>query len=398
MASEISRDPAHYPPGYLQEYSGGELIATSVVFIVLETAFAIVRHFARRTHHSSIALDDWFIWPALVVNIALCVLAIILVPAAGVGSHFAAVVIYEPAKLVAWAKGIYADVWLWALAVALPKLSILGFYLRFFTSQWERAISYTLMAIITITFIATALVTTFQCSPIAYQWGQFDGSVADGKCINTLAFYRWMSFPNIVTDVIMLVLPQPMIWRLHTTRSQKLGLTVVFLTGSFGLITACLRFRIFFDNDAFKDNTWTSVQLLKWTDIEPGIYFIAACMPSFRPLFVDAWRQGKSVLSSHSQSKTTGSGYSRGSHRQTVTIGGHGGKNNRHGTWPSNASTLRTDLETGDDTGLERPIMMQPPGPQCIVRKQVPSGRIMVTNNVMVQHSANGPDDSPPKI
>jgi hypothetical protein len=41
---------------------------------------------------------------------------------------------------------------------------------------------------------------------------------------------------------------------------------------------------MFFSHDAFEDNTWTSVELLKWTDIEPGIYFIAACMPSLRPL------------------------------------------------------------------------------------------------------------------
>jgi hypothetical protein len=51
-----------------------------------------------------------------------------------------------------------------------------------------------------------------------------------------------------------------------------------------GLVTSVIRFVKFFSHDAFEDNTWTSVELLKRTDIEPGIYFIAACMPSLRPL------------------------------------------------------------------------------------------------------------------
>ncbi|KAL4985868.1 hypothetical protein BDW68DRAFT_189315 [Aspergillus falconensis] len=270
----------------MDAYAGGELITTAAAFMTLEIAFAAVRFWAARKQAMQRGLDDWFIWPALVVNIILCVEGLILIPLAGVGSHLAAVETRSPEKLAAWSKGIYACVWLWALAVALPKLAILGFYLRFFKLGHERAISYLLMLVIAATFIGTGLTATFECTPIRYQW---DKTIPGGRCIDITAFYRWMSLPNIVTDVMMLLLPLPMILRLHLTRGQKLGLGMVFATGGVGMITSCLRFAIFYRHDAFKDNTWTSVQLLKWTDIEPGIYFLAACMPFFRPLVQRAW-------------------------------------------------------------------------------------------------------------
>jgi hypothetical protein len=113
--------------------------------------------------------------------------------------------------------------------VALPKLSILGFYLRFFTSRIERRITHGTMLVVAATFFATGITTMFQCSPVAYQW---DKTIAEGKCIDVLAFYRWMSFPNIATDKVGLLLPLPMIWRLHTTWNKKFGITIMFVTGS----------------------------------------------------------------------------------------------------------------------------------------------------------------------
>ena len=41
---------------------------------------------------------------------------------------------------------------------------------------------------------------------------------------------------------------------------------------------------MFAKNNAFDDQTWQSVTLMTWTDIESSIYLIAACLPSLRPL------------------------------------------------------------------------------------------------------------------
>lgn len=46
------------------------------------------------------------------------------------------------------------------------------------------------------------------------------------------AFVRWSTLPNILTDVIMLILPLPSIWNLQLRTPLKIGLTITFLTGS----------------------------------------------------------------------------------------------------------------------------------------------------------------------
>jgi len=81
-------------------------------------------------------------------------------------------------------------------------------------------------------------------------------------------------------------LPLPVIWKLHTSRNNKVGLTLTFLTGSVGLVTSILRFHDFINSDAEDDGTWTSVSLVTWTIIEPSMYHIAACLPACRPLIM----------------------------------------------------------------------------------------------------------------
>ncbi|KAF2805106.1 uncharacterized protein BDZ99DRAFT_450637 [Mytilinidion resinicola] len=368
MSHSLSSDPNTYPPGYLEEYSGQGLIAASVAFIVLEVLVAGLRLYARRMKEPGRGLDDWFIWPALFVNVATCIEGVVLIPLAGVGRHLAANYIYHPEKLEAWRKGIFACVWLWALAVCLPKLSILGFYLRFFQRRVERMVTYSLMFIVGATFIATGVATTFQCSPVAFQW---DKTIPNGRCFNVLAFYRWMSFPNILTDAVILVLPLPMIWRLHTSTNTKIGIMMMFMTGSVGLISSCLRFVIFFRHNAFQDNTWTSVSLLTWTDIEPGIYFIAACMPSLRPVFLRIRhflvfpRKSKTITSDPAVDG------SRTLNMELATMSFSKG-NKRSGF--ERLVTAEASSEEGREHG------------QFKGRGTIPSGNIGVTKNITIEH------------
>lgn len=68
----------------------------------------------------------------------------------------------------------------------------------------------------------------FQCSPVQYAW---DKTIEGGSCFDQQAFYRYVSPPNILTDVLILVMPLPFVWKLHTRMTQKLALTGVFLLG-----------------------------------------------------------------------------------------------------------------------------------------------------------------------
>lgn len=149
---------------------------------------------------------------------------------AGVGRHLMALeILGEGDKVVMWAKMLIAAEWLYLCAAALPKLCVLTLYLRIFVSRSSRIACQVLAVIIVSTFIAGGLTGSLGCHPLSYFW---DKTIEGGYCINTNAFFRWISFPNILTDVAMLCLPLPLVWNLHASNGQKVGLTITFLTGS----------------------------------------------------------------------------------------------------------------------------------------------------------------------
>lgn len=199
----------------------------------------------------------------------------------GVGRHLLALEATNPNIVVNWAKLLMAVEWIYLVAVTLPKLSMLSMYLGILTTKSYRRIVYVLAVNLIMTFIVGGLTGSLGCQPLAFFW---DPTIPSGHCIDINAFFRWISLPNILTDVAMLVLPQPLVWTLKVTRHHKIGLTLTFLTGSVGLIASISRFATFFRNDAITEGTFSSVELMSWTIIELGIYHIAACLPALRPL------------------------------------------------------------------------------------------------------------------
>lgn len=148
---------------------------------------------------------------------------------AGVGHHIVAVEMDDPNKVILWAKFLIAVPVFYLIAAALPKLVILSIFMRIFTSKTQRIACYVLGAIITCSSIVTVFIAVFQCIPIEYVW---DKTIPGGHCIDINAFFLWASFPNILTDSVMLFLPLPVVWKLQTSNHVKLGLTLTFLTGS----------------------------------------------------------------------------------------------------------------------------------------------------------------------
>lgn len=85
------------------------------------------------------------------------------------------------------------------------------------------------MEVVIVTSIICPMVSLNLCRPIKFYW---DHTTLNGSCYNENAFYEWGSFPNIITDIVILVLPVPLVWKLQTLNNKKVGLTLNFLTAS----------------------------------------------------------------------------------------------------------------------------------------------------------------------
>jgi hypothetical protein len=130
--------------------------------------------------------------------------------------------------VVNWWKLQFVTTLLYPPAVVLPKLSIICLYLRIFTIRRYRYAAFVIAAVLIINWAACWIIDIAVCHPRALS---SDKSMTEGYCLNHVTLI-WISVPNIATDIAILVLPHPIFWRLQTSRAQKIGLTMTFLTGS----------------------------------------------------------------------------------------------------------------------------------------------------------------------
>ena len=70
----------------------------------------------------------------------------------------------------------------------------------------------------------------FNCEPQYYTWHVVLNAPA--KCIPIVNVIMAIGGVNLVTDLVILIMPLPLIWRLNLRPNQKWGLLAIFLTGT----------------------------------------------------------------------------------------------------------------------------------------------------------------------
>ncbi|KAJ6000545.1 hypothetical protein N7481_000954, partial [Penicillium waksmanii] len=241
------------------------------------------RLYTRQIQKVAYGIDDYLIIPALMASLGQSAVYIYLAKRGVIGYHLEYVA-NSPEKLIILNQGLYANEILdFPFSVTLAKISILFFYTRIFQVRTFRIITYIVGAIVIGHGLGVLFAAIFQCSPIAFTWNK---AIIGGSCFDQQAFYQYVSPPNIITDILILILPLPYIWKLHTRIGHKLALTGVFLLGSLGTVASIFRMRTFFEVSAtgMADPTWLSAKLGIWTVLESGTIIIAACLPPLWPL------------------------------------------------------------------------------------------------------------------
>ncbi|KAF2797222.1 hypothetical protein K505DRAFT_298737 [Melanomma pulvis-pyrius CBS 109.77] len=268
------------PEGYI----GNQFQNVAITFIVLGTLAVGLRFYARHKVLAPLGMDDIFVIIALVSNLALCAICLSMVHWAEIGHHTLWVCMMNPMALITYAKLQIPFTIMLSFAIAFAKLAILSLFLRIFVQKGYRWATYGIMGIQVLTLVVSTIITCTVCTPISYLWEP--QLHPDGHCIDINAFWRWGSFPQIITDVLILILPLPILWKLHLSPKDKIGVILTFCTGSIGLVTSIVRFVIFWRIDGQTDSTWVASTLGCISIAECGVYLLAACLPIYRSLFL----------------------------------------------------------------------------------------------------------------
>ncbi|OJD15152.1 hypothetical protein AJ78_04577 [Emergomyces pasteurianus Ep9510] len=253
---------------------GWKLFIVTVVMIIISGFFVIVRISARYIR-GGIRIDDWVILAALnIIGLLTGILNIAVEH--GFGRHEYELTAQQRINSLIW---LFVAQVSYKAVVCLSKTSIVLLYLRiFYTQRSFRWACYFIIGFNIVSGIAYIPPTIWQCSPVHSFW---DRSVPH-RCINNMA--NWLSYAliNIITDVVILILPIQQVIHLQLRRNDKIAIIFVFALGGFVCITSIIRTTVIAAGSKVQDVTWSPIPVSIWSTIEINTGIICSCLPMIR--------------------------------------------------------------------------------------------------------------------
>ncbi|KAL9006292.1 MAG: hypothetical protein Q9188_000949 [Gyalolechia gomerana] len=360
-APYFTPEEVEYQTMHINDNRGPEITAAIIIVAVLAALSVFLRLACRRYTKCAISWDEYFIlaglvrtgtWHLTLTEERMLTLkdlrtGYVLLPGvySGLGKHVLAVGLPNAQRYI---KTQYANMFLWAFAMATIKVSILLFYRRVFppgaTSQKWRICHITLLVATVILCVISVFGSGFECTPVAFVW---DLTIPGGHCIDLIALARFTSISNTITDILILSLPIPIILGLQMNRPKKNGICGLFLLAipltlrekspilianflgatlpNSVCIASIIRF-VYLQHLNRMDPTWTNIDACIWTTVEPCIGIVSACLPIMGPvlrtnlvtLTTSIFRSKKRSHQANSSGGFTGSG---GTHKEKKSFG-----------------------------------------------------------------------------
>ncbi|KAK5652250.1 hypothetical protein OQA88_10747 [Cercophora sp. LCS_1] len=240
----------------------------------LTIIFFAIRTWARHTM-SGLGLEDWVLAAAFVFAIVTNALFLAMINS-GFGFHADSL---DPEDRSLTLRMFWVAQMTYKISLQATKVSLLLFYVRIFHHiSWFKKVSYVFITFLLVYLFATTVVSLVQCQPIATAWD----SSRTGKCIDLISFFVFNGSFAVVTDIIVLILPLPLVWGLQLPLGQKLALVPVFGIGIFIVTVSAVRLYALIATPPL-DKTYDLEGTL-WTIIEFNLAIVCASLPSVRIL------------------------------------------------------------------------------------------------------------------
>jgi hypothetical protein len=109
----------------------------------------------------------------------------------------------------------------------LTKISIILQYLRVFVSKGVRRACWGTLAFVVCYGIFAILSNIFACIPVSAFWSP----TPDMRCINKKFSWFFNASFNILTDLVIMIIPMSTLKSLKLPFRQKVGLMIIFALG-----------------------------------------------------------------------------------------------------------------------------------------------------------------------
>jgi hypothetical protein len=142
-------------------------------------------------------------------------------------------------ELPGFLYALWATIPVYNLSLILTKLSITVQCYRVLRTPAMQKFLRAFLVLLVLYGLFAVLGTIFNCWPVAAYWGATQGIT--GVCMDRNALTFAIAGVNILTDIILVVVPLPMLWKLQIPRRQKIILCCVFGVGSVACVTSVVR-------------------------------------------------------------------------------------------------------------------------------------------------------------
>ncbi|KAG8530237.1 uncharacterized protein KY384_004737 [Bacidia gigantensis] len=257
---------------------GMSLFITAIVLCPIGFILTIWRMVSKQIYNVKIPWvpADYALVLAVLFNIGLNLVGCIGVEYGG-GKHSWEVNAHD--KMIGSQLG-YAGQIFYKLTINLVKLSFLLIYRNFFWGRPFKIIDNILIAWVSLYMVGSILVSIFECNPVRYAW---DKSI-HGKCLDLTIFFRVNAIQNIITDILIFLIPIPYIWKLPAVSArQKAGMSVAFAAGFVTCIVSILRYTTLKHHADSYDGLISSI----YNSVEPCTAIIACTIPTLKAAIED---------------------------------------------------------------------------------------------------------------
>ncbi|KAI5925280.1 hypothetical protein F4810DRAFT_659796 [Camillea tinctor] len=272
---------------------------TIIIFSILIAIWTGLRVYSRRIKKLPLGVEDGLFYASVACWYGMVVSCFMLLYLGGVGYHMDQLEKVHIARLTQTLLVVQA---LYGLAMCTSKWSVLWMLKRIFAVRTFVMITWVVIFFQAAWVVMTVLIGLLVCRPIQKNW---DPTV-EGTCGNQIAAYTAVSVYNVIIDIVMCIMPLPMIYKLQLKAPYKLALFGIFGISIVTITFAVLRLMSFKTLD-FTDFAYTVPTVILWTYAEVGVVILVACSPLLRPIFDKVFQRFMSTVRSKSIEPSHGS-------------------------------------------------------------------------------------------
>jgi hypothetical protein len=197
-------------------------------------------------------------------------------------------------NLIIYTRVNFAGRPIYQIGISFFKIALLISYLRLLqgtNNKAYRIVVYCTIAGVFLTHLACAFSLIFACTPVDKSWNP----LKDGTCLPPGPSFTAYAIVTIISDVVVAVLPVPLLLKLNIQKEKKFGLIGIFTLGLFTTLCSVFRY-LQIDRIQFGDGNstmlvlWGVIEFNVGVSVDPALYNLSpfsAAMTDHKLLFTE---------------------------------------------------------------------------------------------------------------